>query len=87
MDAHVDLKEALIAAFEQMKIHFEGVAFSMCEVASLRTVLMEQSVEIQNRYSEILKEEVAKARQTVSSATQVYDDLIAALRADTRWLN
>jgi hypothetical protein len=83
MSDEKNLRECLISAFEHLKSQYQTIAEMICDVAALRTVLLEG----QTRYKEVFAEEIQKATPVMVSATQVYDDLILALRSGTFWIN
>jgi hypothetical protein len=87
MSDEKNLRESLISAFEQLKSQYRTIAEIICDVAALRTVLLENSLETQNRYKEVFDEEIQKATPAIVSATQVYEDLIEALKSGTFWIN
>ena len=87
MSDEKNLRESLISAFEQLKSQYRTIAEIICDVAALRTVLLENSLEGQTRYKEVFAEEIQKATPTMVSATHVYDDLIQALKSGTFWIN
>ena len=87
MSDEKNLRESLISAFEQLKSQYQTIAEMICDVAALRTVLLENSLEGQTRYKEVFAEEIQKATPVMVSATQVYDDLILALRTGTFRIN
>ena len=59
----------------------------VCDVAVLRTALLENAPVTLVRYEQLLAEEITNATPTMASAAQVYDDLILALKGDVRWVN
>jgi hypothetical protein len=87
MSDEKNLRESWISVFEQLKSQCQTIAEMICDVAALRTVLLENSLETQNRYKEVFDEEIQKATPVMVSATQVYDDLILALKSGTFWIN
>lgn len=82
-----NLRESLISVFEQLKSQDGKIAEMICDVAALRTVLLENSLETQKRYEQVFDEEVQQATSAMVSATRVYDDLIQALKSGTFWIN
>jgi hypothetical protein len=87
MSDEKNLRECLISASEQLKSQYQTIAEMICDVAALRTVLLENSLEGKTGYKEVFAEEIEKATSVMVSATQVYDDLILALRSGTFWIN
>ena len=82
-----NLREPLISVFEQLKSQDGKIAEMICDGAALRTVLLENSLDTQTRFKEVFDKQIQKATPTIVSATQVYDDLIQALKSATFWIN
>jgi hypothetical protein len=82
-----NFKQSLISAFEQLKSQHATMTALVCDVAALRTALLENAPVTLVRYEQLLAEEITNATPTMASAAQVYDDLILALKGDVRWVN
>jgi len=73
------LKEALIAAFDQLKQQGALLAAVMAEVAAIREAVFENDLERLVRYQELLAVEVTKTIPQIAAATQALDAIIRLL--------
>ena len=81
------LKEHLIAAFSQLQTQYEMLSAVMCDTAATRAVVLQSAPNAESIYIAVFREEAEKAAPLVAAAKQVFENAIAALKADSRWVH
>lgn len=87
MSEQKTLKDSLIAAFGLLKEQNAMLYTMWCDLSALKKLIWELDFSHSARYAELFASELENKTQEIADSSKVYDELISALKTETRWIN